>query len=83
MRRTPRIKYLRFEVKMGKQFTVQINKKQTLAVIETEGEVTVLSEDIVSNRSLQYSYGNKTITLSNGGPSLDWKVCIDPYIIRC
>lgn len=34
-------------------------------MIETEGEVTVLSEDIVSNRSLQYFYGNKTITLSN------------------
>lgn len=41
-------------------------------MIETEGEVTVLSEDIVSNRSLQYSYGNKTITLSNveGGNKL-------------
>lgn len=65
MRREPRINYLRFEVKMGKQFPVQINQKQTLAVIETEGEVTVLSEDNVSNRSLQYSYGNKTITLSN------------------
>lgn len=44
---------------------VQINGEQTLAVIDTGAEVTVLSEDFVRNRSLEYSGGNKTTTLLN------------------
>lgn len=62
---------------MGKQFPVQINKKQTLAVIETEGEVTVLSEDIVSYRNLQFFYGNKTITLSNAEGGNNMPLVVD------
>lgn len=44
---------------------MQINGEQNLAVIDTEAKVTVLSEDFVRNRSLQYSGGNETTILLN------------------
>lgn len=78
----------------GKTITVpvQIHMEQTLALIDTGAEVTVLSDDFARNRSLEH-FGCKTLLNAEGGnkmsavtdvglrvdqgrSSTDWKVCI-------